>query len=208
MPSVESFEQLLRDLREGLPAAATTVYHRYATRLIALARQNLSGRLRRRVDPEDVLQSVFRSFFGRTAAGEFDLQSEHGLWRLLVRLTLNKCGCRARFEQAACRDVRRDQAVGPGPLDEGRFSAAGGPSPVEAAMLAEVVAYVLGRLATEPKRRIFEMSLQGHSIADISTALGYYERGVERVRAEIQQLLEGLLAAETGQDCFPQRRAA
>jgi uncharacterized small protein (DUF1192 family) len=53
---------------------------------------------------------------------------------------------------------------------------------------------VMKRLGTEVKRRIFELSLQGYSVVEISARAGYYERGVERVRAEIRALLHAMMA--------------
>jgi transposase-like protein len=53
---------------------------------------------------------------------------------------------------------------------------------------------VMKRLGTEVKRRIFELSLQGYSVVEISARAGYYERGVERVRAEIRSLLHAMMA--------------
>jgi len=49
------------------------------------------------------------------------------------------------------------------------------------------------RLGSEVKRNIFRLSLQGYNIVEISERLGYYERGVERVRAEIRSLLEAMM---------------
>ena len=48
-------------------------------------------RLRAKVDPEDVLQSVCESFFRRHAEGEFSLKDWDSLWALLAVITLRKC---------------------------------------------------------------------------------------------------------------------
>jgi RNA polymerase sigma-70 factor, ECF subfamily len=61
----QSFAALMTDLRLGEQAAAETVFSRYAQQLIALARTKLDQRLQQRVDPEDVIQSVYKSFFLR-----------------------------------------------------------------------------------------------------------------------------------------------
>ncbi len=55
--------QLLIRWREGDQAAADALFRRYAERLIGLVRLRLSEKLARRVDPEDIVQSVYRSFF-------------------------------------------------------------------------------------------------------------------------------------------------
>ena len=54
---------LVRLLRSGEQEAATDLYLRYSERLLKLARNNTSEKLAPRFDPEDVVQSVFRSFF-------------------------------------------------------------------------------------------------------------------------------------------------
>jgi hypothetical protein len=64
---------------------------RFASRLIALARAELDSRIRQKVDPEDVLQSVYKSFFRRHAEGEFDLDGWDRLWAVLATITINKC---------------------------------------------------------------------------------------------------------------------
>jgi uncharacterized small protein (DUF1192 family) len=37
------------------------------------------------------------------------------------------------------------------------------------------------------------LSLQGYNVVEISDRIGYYERGVERVRAEIRALLNAMM---------------
>ena len=41
---------------------------------------------------EDVMASVFKSFFRRHAEAPFDLSSWDSLWSLLTLITLRKCG--------------------------------------------------------------------------------------------------------------------
>src|SRR5690242_16729119 len=110
-----SFADLLARLRAGDERAAALVVDQYAYRLVALARARLDRRILRKEDPEDVLQSVFKSFFLRCSGGQFRLGSRDDLWGLLVTLTLHKCGHRADYFQAARRDVRREAAASPPP---------------------------------------------------------------------------------------------
>jgi hypothetical protein len=61
-----------RGIRSGDAGAAAPVFQRFAGRLIAPARSRLGDRLRAKVDPDDVVQSVYKSFFLRHANGELD----------------------------------------------------------------------------------------------------------------------------------------
>ena len=177
-------------LRRRDPAAGALLLQRYAERLIALARQHLDQRLRGKVDPEDVEQSVLRSFFRRHIEGEWDITDENALWPLLVRITLHKCHRHLEHFLAARRDVRREA----GGAETEQAARNPEPTPAEAAQFAETVETVMKRLGNEVKRTIFRLSLQGYSVMEISKQVGYYERGVQRVRAEIRSLLQAMMA--------------
>src|SRR5262245_14784688 len=102
------FADLAERLAAGDEAAAREVHRRYTPRLVALARQRLPAGVRARTDPESVVQSVYRSFFGRAAAGEFALGEWDDLWGLLARIAVRKCLNRVRFHRQECRDVGRE----------------------------------------------------------------------------------------------------
>src|SRR5947209_20215094 len=76
--------------RKGEQDAAKQLFDRYASRLVALARRQISQRLASRVDPEDVVQSVFRSFFARVKEGKFRIAEQVDMGKLVVRLTFHK----------------------------------------------------------------------------------------------------------------------
>ena len=71
-PTDDSFTVFMGRLGAGDDESARQLFCRFASRLIGLARIHLDRRIRQKVDPEDVLQSVYRSFFRRQAEGEFD----------------------------------------------------------------------------------------------------------------------------------------
>src|SRR6476469_11243463 len=58
---------LLLRLRRGEDDAATALYVRYARRLLALTRSKTSSDLDRQVEAEDIVQSVFLSFFRKAS---------------------------------------------------------------------------------------------------------------------------------------------
>src|SRR5580704_3564570 len=105
MTPEDSFAALMVRLQAGDDQAAAAVVHRFTHRLIALARLRLDARLRQKIDPEDVLQSVYKSFFLRQAEGELSLQNWQALWSVLAVITARKCGRWARRFQAQQRDL-------------------------------------------------------------------------------------------------------
>jgi len=177
-----SFHDLVSRLHRGDSSAAEEVFRRFAGRLIGLARQRLREQVRSKVDPEDVMQSVLKSFFLRYADGQYELENWDSLWSLLTLITLRKCGYKQRHFRAARRDVRREVAARPSEEDSGdRWQAiAREPSPAEAAVLAETVEHLLHGL-DERDRGILELRLQGETAVRISEQLGYSLRTVERV---------------------------
>ena len=118
MADAETFARLMARLRSGEDAAAREVFERFAGRLLALTRSRFNRLLARKVDPEDVVQSAFKSFFVRHRAGKLDVGDRDGLWNLLTLITLRKCADRAEYFLAERRDAAREatgSAGGDGP---------------------------------------------------------------------------------------------
>src|SRR5262245_56639439 len=178
-------------LRAGQNDAAAQVFDRFAGHLVALARKHLDAQVLQKVDPEDVLQSVFRSFFGRYPSGQLrGFASWDNLWAMLVVITLRKCGRQMDYFHAACRDVRREVAGPPDP-DGSALAGAGEPTPSEAAMLTETVERLMGCLDGQ-HRDILALRLQGHPPPEISSLLGCTERTVYRVLERVKLWLEAV----------------
>jgi hypothetical protein len=62
-----------------------------------------------RLDGEDVVQAVCRTFFRRSAAGEFRIDSSAQLRRLLVKITVLKARAWSRQHTAARRSSGRPE---------------------------------------------------------------------------------------------------
>lgn len=189
----DSFAELMGRLRAGDQAAETALWQRFARRLVGLARTHLDSRLRRKEDPEDVIQSVFGSFFVRYEAGQFAFDSWGDLWSLLTRITVCKCANRMKYFRAKCRDAGREVSPG-GTIDLLEQVLDPEPTPVEAAILTETVERLLQEFSGD-YRPILELSLQGQSVQQISEQLGWSERTVQRVR---EQARDWLRRAEAG----------
>jgi DNA-directed RNA polymerase specialized sigma24 family protein len=195
MTDHDSFNALMQPLRGGEDAAARQVFARFAGRLIGLARCQLAPRLAQRIDPEDVVQSVYKSFFVRHRDGRLEVEDWDGLWSLLTLITLRKCADRADYHMAGRRDVAREERAGED--GEAPWESALGrePSPQEIAIFTETLERLF--LETAPEDRpILELSLQGLSAAEISLQLGRALRTVHRVRERVRRRLEELRQQE------------
>src|SRR5262249_45140923 len=111
MSSEAAFKDLMARLRGGDEQAAREVFQRFADRLINLARSRLDARIRQKVDPEEVIQSAFLSFFQRHAQAQFAPDSWDGLGALLPLIPLRKCGHKVEHSRAARRSVLREMAL-------------------------------------------------------------------------------------------------
>ncbi len=191
MPEADSFADLMTRLRDGDEPAAALIFHRFTHRLIGLARCHLHTLLRQKMDPEDVMQSVFRSFFARQTEQPYQLDDWNSLWSLLARLTVRKCGHHIEKFLTARRDIRLE--VQPRPTAEesvaGWEAISRDPTPSEAAILAETVQELMRDL-DERDRQILALSLQGCPIPEVSSQVGCTERTVYRVLKFIKGQLE------------------
>ena len=186
----DSFAEFLRRLRAGDDEAARQLFQRFARQLIGMARRRFEGPLKHKVDPEDIVQSAYKSFFSRHADGSIEVGSWNSLWGLLTIITVRKCTERVAYHRAQRRDAAREVSAPPdsesAPALEGLSRE---PTPAEAAELSETVARLLAGLDAD-ERPILEMSLQGYSTREISAELNRAERTVRLLRERIRKRLE------------------
>jgi RNA polymerase sigma factor (sigma-70 family) len=178
---------LLQRFQAGDQRAAEELFARYAQRLTRLAEQHLSRKLAGRMDGEDVVQSVFRTFFRRSADGEFRIDSSAQLWQLLVKITLLKARAKARYHTAGKRDAGVEQAGGA--EDWLPQAVAHDPGPEEAAVLVDQIESLLRGLPPL-HAQVLERRLEGCHVTDIASQLGVSRVTVHRVLNLLQQRLE------------------
>ncbi len=78
-------------VKGGDSVAATRIWQHYFDRLVRSVRARLSGQNRAVSDEEDIVLSVFDSFYNAAADGRFpDLTDRDDLWRLLLRMAARK----------------------------------------------------------------------------------------------------------------------
>jgi RNA polymerase sigma-70 factor (ECF subfamily) len=205
MPPTDDFHAFMARLGAGDDESARLLFCRFASRLISLARARLDHRIRQKVDPEDVLQSVYKSFFRRHAEGAFDLQGWDRLWALLAAITVNKCRRWNRHFRAASRDVGHEVSIH-SPNDDsggGYESLAGDPTPEEVVQLTELVENLIRELPAE-SRPILSLALEGCSVAEICEQAGRSQRSVYRVLNHVKETLERLSAEAASDGGDPQ----
>ncbi|MFL5343090.1 MAG: RNA polymerase sigma factor, partial [Gemmataceae bacterium] len=105
-------DDLIQRCRRGDQDAARQLFDAYIDRLLPLARRRISQRLASRVDAEDIVQSVFRTFFSRLKEDRFNLEDQDDLFRLLVRITVHKTLRQVAHHKAAKRDPSHELAQG------------------------------------------------------------------------------------------------
>jgi RNA polymerase sigma-70 factor (ECF subfamily) len=168
MSDEPSFAALMRRVRAGEEAAAGELFRRYEPVLRRAVRVRLlNPRLRRVLDPADVCQLVFGSFFIRAGLGEYVVNTPEQLVQLLVRMAHNKVADWVRKERAGRRDYRRvedgDSALDQAPAD--------GDGPGEQ-VAEEEIRRELRRRLSEEERRLADLRAAGREWDDIAAESG------------------------------------
>jgi RNA polymerase sigma-70 factor (ECF subfamily) len=180
---------LLDKCHSGNEEAAREIFDRYVDRLLALARRHMSQRLAVRVDPEDVVLSVFRTFFHRAKEGQFVVEEQDDLCKLLVRITVRKTLQQAAFHRAAKRDFEAEAGRTASLESKLQEMLEQEPSPDEAVSFLDQLEHFLSQLKPQ-ERQILEMRSQGYTVDEIASRLGTYDRKVRRIVERIRGLAE------------------
>lgn len=189
MSDSHSASDLLALWADGEESAAELLFRRYAERLCVLAESNLSGKIRQRVGPEDIVQSVFRTFFSRARSGSYSIDHSGALWRLLVTITLNKIRRQVEFHQAGVRSVNSETSE-PAEFLSREVSLE------EAAALTDELDNLFN-LLHPPEPTILKLRLEGLSIEQIAEHLAVTRWTVRRTLSRIGVLLQQRLRDES-----------
>lgn len=184
MGGLGSVTRLVKQLEARDQEAANQIWSLYVEKLLSLARRNLSKRIRRREDENDVVQSAFKSFFLRAEKGDFVLESRDDLWNLLLTITLNKVRNVADRHGRKRRDHRREQRITFACSDDSSsyewvFDLTD-PTPEEAVIFIEEFERLLEVLSKAELRKIAMLKFEGYTNAEIAKELGRTERTIER----------------------------
>lgn len=190
---------LLRRLRKGNQDAATQLYVRYADRLRLLTRAECSPDLARRVDVDDIVQSVFSSFFRGVGQGYYDVPHGDELWKLFLVIALNKIRAKGAFHRAAKRDVRR--TAGSDFLRDHSATTAEGDETAYAFLKMVIDEAVAG--LTAPQQQMIRLRIEGHEVADIAAQTQRSKRTIERVLQDFRTRLAAILKDDDGPEYGP-----
>jgi RNA polymerase sigma-70 factor (ECF subfamily) len=180
-----SDESLLRRFRTGDDDAATALYRRYAKRLLGLARNKTAPELAVRFDAEDVVQSVFRTFFRRAAQGLYNVPPGEELWQLFLVLALNKIRKLALRHRAGKRDVQATVQNGAATLE---FASGTDDDAVSVQILRMVIQEVIAELPDYQQVIVLDR-IDGYGIPEIATRTARSKRTVERTLQQFRQKL-------------------
>ena len=189
--SDDRWERLIQCLRNGQSEVVSDFCRQYGPMLQRLADKNLARGVRRRVEPEDVVQSACRTFLRRVQGGEFQLGDSEALWRLLCAITLTKVRQQTRYHLRQKRGLDREiptefttesgANVGFAPVDPQL-------SPADAVEFADQFKKIIESL-DEEERQVIDLKLQQLTNDEVSERMGCSERTVRRLLKRLESRL-------------------
>ena len=182
-------DALMKKVRAGDQEAARQLYERYGEQLLALARRRISQRFCRRVDPEDIVQSVFRTFFNRAKAGEFDIAGPDDLCRLLARITVHKALRQIAYHHMAKRDVTKESSDGEDGQERLKELLGRDPTPEASILFMDQLKHFLLNLRPQ-EREIVDLRMQNFTAVEIAQKLNVSERTIRRLLERIRAIAE------------------
>ena len=178
-PSRFSDTSLLVRFQAGEDDAATALYTRYAERLMTLAHRNAGDDLSARVDAEDIVQSVFRTFFRRVSDGHYLIPEGEELWKLLLVIALNKVRMIAEHHRAAKRDISQTRSIG-----QQEFANRADATEVLRMTIDDILVTL-----PEPHQQVVHARIDGYEIAEIAQRVALSRRSVERILQSFRKRL-------------------
>ena len=195
MSSNDNVTRWIELVKAGDSTAANQLWQHYSDRLVRAVRAKLYGRERAVSDEEDIVLSVFDSFYDAAQLGRFpDLADRDELWRLLMRMSARKVVDKRRSEGRKRRGGEF-QAFSLDAGDEGELFelTADEPSPEMVLMMEESVEQFFSHLGVGQLRDLAVAKLEGYSNAELAQRFACSERTIERrlhlIREKLKQEL-------------------
>ncbi len=163
---------------------------------MAFARTRLPSDVSSRVDEEDIVQSVFRSFFRRNQGNEFYFDDSLDVRSLLAAMTYRKVINTIKHHHRDRRRTTREQSSSTS--DGSSQLADRNPTPEELNILVDYLAWILNHL-NPAQREIIQLRLEGYTVAEIADRVQLSQRTVKRALARARQLASDRIAADETQ---------
>ena len=179
---------LIRRMKHGEQDAATALYLRYAKRLQRLATFQTSEELSHRIATEDIVQTVFRTFFRRAAQGQYSIVDGEDLWKLLLVIALNKIRKLSEYHRAKKRDIRKTSSIDSSLLEKAGHFERGGGDEIAHSVLKLTIEELLSELP-ESHQQIIRLRIDGNTLPDIVAGTGRAKRTAERVLQTFRERL-------------------
>ncbi len=154
------------------------VYRRFFETIRSAADRLMSPKLRRRVDADDVAQSVFKEYHQRDVDCECEFEDTTAVLNYLWAIMANKVRNVAQFHKAAKRSVMiEESAIGSGIVTCCRSRR---PSADQLVAASDEVEY-LTRGFSRRDHQILRLSVKGHTTPEIAATVGCSRWTVRRV---------------------------
>ncbi len=196
MSETNDVSHWIDQVKYGDSAAANRIWQHYFDRLVQSVRRRLAGQNRAVTDEEDIVLSVFDSFYAAAENGRFpDLSDRDDLWQLLLRMSARKVIDKRRHDLRQRRGGGIEvHSLNESGDDETIIEAIGDePSPEMVVMMQESVEQFFSHLGVGHLRDLAVARLEGYSNAELARRFECSERTIERrlhlIREKCQQEL-------------------
>ncbi len=184
VPVEPSDQSLIAKIREGDDEAAEGLYRKYSDRIMGLVQSQMGELLRSVTEPEDIVQSVFKSVFRGVLSGAYEAPEGQTIWQLLAVISVNKVRRKARNQLADRRDIRRTSTLD----DDSEVGLV-----LDNQELELSVKEALQNL--DPLDQIVvQHRLEGHTVEEIAEKTNRsrrtIERSLQRIRDQLTEMLE------------------
>lgn len=187
--------EIVERWRSGDQNAATELYELYCERLIRIVAGKIGDGFQQQVEPEDVLQTAFRTWFRRVREGEFHFEDDGDVWKLLLTVVLNRLRRGVRFATADKRDIRRQSSVDSEFDGELASHLTRKPSDHEALEFADLMTKVL-KFLSPSERDLIQLRIEGYNQKESAEELGVDVRTIRRMWKRIGDQVKMLLSPD------------
>jgi RNA polymerase sigma-70 factor, ECF subfamily len=185
--------------RDGDQEAVNDLYRLYAERLRGAVNRNLGGRLRAKMESDDLIQSVWKDVLSDMK--DFDYRGSDSFFKWLSFRILRKIADKGRFFAAGRRDMKRET---PGDGDSPGQAAArstGDPSPSQAAVAGEELnrlMRLLGHLPDPQRQALVLRTRDNMRFEEIAKVMGRSAGAVRQLHNRALIKVNELMRKENG----------